>query len=785
MKIHTLSVTLIASLLASEARTQTLPAAVPSSQPATRAEVERARSLLHQGQAEAALALLEPTLEKSAAGVAVNLPALVEADGVAATVLARAAQGAGRIDLALPLFQALYQRAAAAGDGAVAARLAIRMGDVLLVSAHPAEAAGWYQRAQADDVMLRATLGLAQSLRRAGQPAQALEAIERTGPRGLPLTDVLRAPLLAEAARDARGAGQPDLGITMLAELWASHPADVLTVPGFPVDEDPFLGADLAAIQRRAGPLGAVIRAERLLEASQLEQALQASRAVKTDEATLSCRAGYVEGKSLRNLRRHSQAARVLEPLSRRCPEQAPRALYLLGMVSGFRGQNAQALAAYDRFAENFPAHEYTDDVLFFSGDVLSRQGRHAEAERFYQKVVDQHPTGDYAPEARWRLAWGAFLDGKQALARDRLDAIARAEAGAPDSRPYQQAVYWRARLGLAGGQITRPDGERAVSGAGPADAVARDEREAAIDDLEGLLRADPTSYYGVLARTLLHRQVPERAANLDRWMVEQAVQVQQAASQVASIVVPDLAAARLGHALVQAALDEEAVELLNTIDGSSLDMPGVLAVAEDLRRAGDTHAAHWLVRKRAERELVGRPDPADAALWHAGYPRGYSDAVSRWAQSRSLDENLVYGLIREESAFDAPVVSWAGAVGLMQLMPSTARDEAALDRVADFKVERLTEPDLNVRLGSAHIARRIRTFDGNPALAIAAYNAGPNAVKKWMAASPTADLDVSIENIPIEQTRGYTKRVLRSWSVYRFLYTPDAPFVDLPATAR
>jgi soluble lytic murein transglycosylase len=449
-------------------------------------------------------------------------------------------------------------------------------------------------------------------------------------------------------------------------------------------------------------------------------------------------------------------------------------------MVSGFRGQSGQALAAYDRFALRFPAHEFTDDVLFFAGDELSRRGRHADAERYYQRVVDGYPGGDYAAEARWRLAWGAFLDGRQALARERLDAIARAEAGAQDPTPYQQAVYWRARLGLAAQPSSAPSSMRSDEKSG-----ADDESEAALDDLEALLRADPTSYYGVQARALLHRHAPERAAALDRWLIEQARALQEAARQAPPPQVPEQPAVRLGHALAQAALDEEAAAVLAGVDQAALDMAGVLVVAADLRQVGDTHAAHWLVRKRTERELLGRPDVDDAALWQAGYPRGYDDAVSRWSRARGLDENLVFGLIREESAFDAPVVSWAGAVGLMQLMPYTARDEAALERVPDFDVGRLTEPDLNVRLGSAHIARRIRTFDGNTALAIASYNAGPAAVKKWVAASPAAELDVTIESIPIEQTREYTKRVLRSWSVYRFLYAPDAPFVDVAATAR
>ncbi len=733
----------------------------PSSAPAIDSRLVEARQALQRQAPTEALESLQVALNLDLTSVPATAADLARDQPLAATLLARASQALGREDLAVPLFEALHRRAEAEGDRAVAARLAVRLGDVLTANGQPLQAVSWYQRAAAEDVLLRASLGLARALRRAGQAKTALESLRKLEPLQLASDQPLRPALLAEAARCAAAAGEQELRLKWLAALWSEHPADDHRYPGADADLDPMAGVSRSRLMALAGDAGRVQRAEGLLDANLLDAALAAASEAPPTDPALRCRLDYVKGKTLRNLRRYSSATAALTPLIDRCPEQAPKALYLLGRVASFRGRRAEAQASFDRFAATYPAHDYTDDVLFFAGDQLTQQGQHIEAERYYQRVADEHPEGDYADEARWRLAWGAFLAGKTNLATQRLNAIARATTSSADSRPYLQAVYWRARLSLDS------------------------DREGALDDLVGLLRADPTSYYGMQARALLHRQVPKRARELDAWLITQAREVQASAAKATPPKLPELPAAQLGQALVAAGLDEEAIEVLGALDFGSLTMEGVLAVAATLVVAGDAHNAHWMIRKRAEQELVGRPDPADAALWLAGFPRGFAPSVERWSQHRNLDSNLVLGLIREESAFDAPVVSWAGAVGLMQLMPATAREEAGLEKIADFELGGLTEPDLNIRLGSAHIARRIRTFRGNHALAVAAYNAGPGKVKKWLKKAPAEELDVYLEAIPIEQTRHYTKRVLRSWAVYRFLYAPDTPFVELRATTK
>jgi soluble lytic murein transglycosylase len=124
---------------------------------------------------------------------------------------------------------------------------------------------------------------------------------------------------------------------------------------------------------------------------------------------------------------------------------------------------------------------------------------------------------------------------------------------------------------------------------------------------------------------------------------------------------------------------------------------------------------------------------------------------------------------MREESAYRPTVVSVVGARGLLQIMPETGERLAQELALADFDPDDLFEPAVNIRLGSHYLRTLLIRFDGQLSAAIASYNAGPNAVVRWI--DPELDDDEWVEAIPYDQTRAYVKRVLRSLYAYRVLY--------------
>jgi soluble lytic murein transglycosylase len=156
---------------------------------------------------------------------------------------------------------------------------------------------------------------------------------------------------------------------------------------------------------------------------------------------------------------------------------------------------------------------------------------------------------------------------------------------------------------------------------------------------------------------------------------------------------------------------------------------------------------------------------------WRIAYPPAYRDDVKRWAPPAGVPVDLLQALMREESALDPRVVSPAGAIGLTQLMLPTAQSVARSLGLGRPSRGDLSRPDLNIRIGARYLGELIRRFDGSVALALASYNAGGGAVSRWLDARRGLELDEFVEEIPVEETRGYVKRVLRSYAAYRLLY--------------
>ncbi len=152
----------------------------------------------------------------------------------------------------------------------------------------------------------------------------------------------------------------------------------------------------------------------------------------------------------------------------------------------------------------------------------------------------------------------------------------------------------------------------------------------------------------------------------------------------------------------------------------------------------------------------------SSSAAWLGAFPMGYQSVIQSFAP-KHVDPFLVAGLIREESLYHARVVSPVGAIGLMQLMPETAKKVGRQLGLQDSDSDRksLDEPNRNIQLGTHYLGQLLNEFQGNIIYAVAAYNAGPQAVKRWIGQNGHRDPDEFIELIGYRETRGYVKRVL------------------------
>jgi soluble lytic murein transglycosylase len=149
--------------------------------------------------------------------------------------------------------------------------------------------------------------------------------------------------------------------------------------------------------------------------------------------------------------------------------------------------------------------------------------------------------------------------------------------------------------------------------------------------------------------------------------------------------------------------------------------------------------------------------------------PRAYESDVEAAALKFGVDPNLLFAVMRVESSYHRQIVSYAGAVGLMQIMPRTGMLISRQLGVEDFDTIDLLNPRTNLEFAAWYLGSLIKRFDGRLPLAIAAYNGGPHNVRVWMSGYPqTMPLDAFLERIPFDQTHRYVRRVLTHYAAYR-----------------
>jgi soluble lytic murein transglycosylase len=592
---------------------------------------------------------------------------------------------------------------------------------------------------------------------RAGALAALAPLLSLRPPTDLAKPD-LAAPALLLAGELHAAQGDPAAARSAWIECWAAHPL---------APEGPQCRAAVAAL---AAPEDAapsredvVRRAEALLDANRNDAALALLRPLLAavppagPSEPFACRVRAASGRALRKEREYDRAIEVLRPVANGCADAdvRVRALYVLASAASIAGDKDEAVRLYRRIARDYPAHPFADDALFFAADILVRAGRPDEARDALAALVREHPDGDYRREARFRLAWIARRAGDGDAAAAQLLAIEEEERD--DPYEHARASYWRARVLAAGGEA----GRAAARGIW-ADLVAR----------------YPADYYGLLARARLAGDGKAPALPAPVLAPRPA-----APADVTWDPGPlrDEPRFRAGVLLLRLGLARDAAEELGAIDparlrdAAAVSHDAVLLVADLLDRAGDHRAAHGLLRTRARAAFRRPPNGDNLRAWRIAYPPAYRDEVTRWAPRAGVPVDLVQALMREESALDPRALSPVGAIGLTQLMFPTAQEVARKLRLGKVSRAALTGTSLNIRLGSRYLGDLLRQFDGSVALALAAYNAGGGAVRRWLEQRRGLDLDEFVEEIPVEETRGYVKRVLRSYAAYRLLYgAPD-----------
>ncbi len=216
---------------------------------------------------------------------------------------------------------------------------------------------------------------------------------------------------------------------------------------------------------------------------------------------------------------------------------------------------------------------------------------------------------------------------------------------------------------------------------------------------------------------------------------------------------------------LMQADFKEEALKELKFLLKNNRDMENIPFYCILLNNLGDYATSVRLISKF----------PNNFKYQEILYPKVFTDTVSRISKKIDIEPALILAIMREESRFDRKAISPAGALGLMQLMPSTAKREAKKIGINIREEREIFEIEKNISIGSYYLKNLINEFD-NIVFAIAAYNAGEKVVHSWIDENKYRQIDEFIEDIPYGETRAYVKRVLTSYFEYLRMYYNLSP---------
>jgi soluble lytic murein transglycosylase len=198
----------------------------------------------------------------------------------------------------------------------------------------------------------------------------------------------------------------------------------------------------------------------------------------------------------------------------------------------------------------------------------------------------------------------------------------------------------------------------------------------------------------------------------------------------------------------------------------------GRLLLADLLELSGDESRAARVLKH----DLIPPSMPGEdlATTYFDWYPLRFEEALESAARANGLPSSLLAGLVSVESRFNASARSHAGAIGAAQLLKSTGTAVGRRVFGKGFDASRLTDPDVNLAVAARYLTDLLDSFKGHTALAVAAYNAGPANVRRWLSERPNLELDAFVETIPFEQARRYVMRVLSDAEIYRRLYGLD-----------
>lgn len=471
-------------------------------------------------------------------------------------------------------------------------------------------------------------------------------------------------------------------------------------------------------------------------------------------------------GRAYRELGNWEAARVAFQTLLDQYPDDPlfPTALLERGRTYFLQGDFETAINTYTAIADNYAyLEEASAEGLWRAGYLYGTQLNDYEASReTFTRLVNNFPNSEWALSGLQIAASSAIANGQPAVAENFYNRIATIATG----EDRASALYWVGRFALERGD---------QAGAQDAFAQAR--------------AAAPDSFFAQRSNDILIGRepfLPPANVNFtfdetaDRQATEDWLRATFAIEQTGdlSILSPELAndprMIRGQELWTVAAYDEAQDEFDALLDEARGNRDALRAyqLAHFFRDIGDFYssivAAADVIVASGQSTLEVPPYIA-----RMRYPAYFVGLVEEQATAYGFDPLLMLGLIRQESLFNPNATSVANALGLAQVIPSTAQYIAEELNWQNFSPSDLYRPYVGVAFGAFYLDEQLRIFDGNKAAALAAYNAGPGYTLDWVNLSG-GDVDSLVATITFDETKRYVQRIYSHYTIYRELYGTD-----------
>lgn len=366
------------------------------------------------------------------------------------------------------------------------------------------------------------------------------------------------------------------------------------------------------------------------------------------------------------------------------------------------------------------------DYVMYKLAGLLSGE----KSIELYKEIEEKYPSSDYAPESLWNVFWNEYYVKRNYVLAETL-AIKHIKQY-ENVKSRTKMIFWLAKVKIKLKKFSEAN-----------------------NILSKLASKYPDDYYGLRAESILNKKN-------DFWTTD-------SNNNITNKEV-------LGFPISLSNMNIKDLKLINTIfalgdyevwlDANFDDNKIVESWFE--ARKGKKSASVVLARDTID-AMSSKP-PFLSAAYKLAYPLYYTDEINIESQKFNLDPYLVIALMREESYFNENARSYVNALGLMQLMPSTANFIISKFSVNIPYDKKITDPNVNIFLGCIYLKYLKERFDGNDLYVIAAYNGGEGSVNRWLKTHRT-DNDEFVENIPYDETHNYVKKIFRSYHLYKKIY--------------